>query len=384
MAGEKSSRTVIPLVESAVREEKFFIVVPPAFERVAFYELMRKLKHLNLEERPVEFFTGGLELSLPMAVGLALNHVLKVPTRILIRVESREILAVKDYLDFIKSQDWRPYGKLRKVYASSRTSKLKIKGSLEEMFEKQSGATWSKTEGTDIYIRFFRDECTLSVDTSGEDLYQRGYEKWVGEAPLRDNMAAALLRFSLQGVEDVSQWEVLDPMCGSGTFLLEADHFNKMFSRTFAYEKWKFVKREEVQSAIKAMSEEKPGASVRGFERDPKTLETARRNLSELGLDPQQIQSADLFKDDSIVPSKGPRLVILNPPLGKRLKIGDRRLFQDIVDRIVTKFAPDRLGILIPEKIDLEHKDYESVRIHTFSNNGLYLRFFLFLKTEKP
>jgi 23S rRNA G2445 N2-methylase RlmL len=369
--------------------KKFFIVVPPAFERVAFYELMQKLKILKLEETPVEFFTGGLELVLPEEVGLALNHVLKVPTRILMRLASAEILNLKDYALFIKKQNWRVFGKLRKVYASSRTSHLKIKTSLEDIFKKQTAGVWTDSEGSDIYIRFFRDECTLSIDTSGEDLYQRGYDKWIGEAPLRDNMASGLLQFAMQGVADFSQWQVVDPMCGSGTFLLEADHLRKSFSRPFIYQKWQLGKEvsQKINSVIEALVQnwggDGQGPAVLGFERDVKTHSTAQRNLAELGLNPSSIICADLFKDDTVYPAeKKARLVILNPPLGKRLKVGDRRLFQDIVDRIVMKFSPDRLAIMIPEKIDLEAQGYENVRIHPFVNNGIYLRFFLFLKTK--
>lgn len=362
--------------------KKFFIVLPPGFEQVAFYELVRYLKKLNIEDVHCERFIGGLELELPEAVGLALNSALKIPTRILMRLGVQEILSVKDYISFIKSIDWKPFGKIGKVYVSSRTSKLKIKGNLEDILEKNLPAKAGHKDGTDIYVRFFRDECTLSVDTSGEDLYQRGYEKWVGEAPIRDNMAAALLQYALQGVDDISEWEVLDPMMGSGTFLLESFLYEETYKRKYAFQNWhqpQDVKHNISQSVEKLKGQgRKP--QVTGFERDPKTLETAKRNLKQLGIDPERAQASDLLKEKSILKKEKPRLVILNPPLGKRLKIGDRGLFFEILETIAHRFTPDRIAMLVPKTIEFECEGYEQVRLLEFNNNSIPLRFYVFLK----
>lgn len=365
--------------------EKFFIVVPPGLERAAFYELIGILKFHDNEDVEIEHFPGGMELELPAALGLSLNALLKIPTRILMRLSSKEILHIKDYIAFIKSQDWKSFGRLHKVYVSSRTSKLKIKGNLAEIFEKNAQATWSKESGTDVYVRFFRDECTLSVDTSGEDLYQRGYGKWVGEAPIRDNMAAALLQFALQGAEDLDNWEVTDPMMGSGTFLFEARFMSRIFKRSYAYNHWKLDEelKKSIESVLTKGLPDRGVPDVRGFDRDAKVVEMAKKNFEKLQIKPQDLKVADVIKDHVSAKTEKSRLVIANPPYGKRFKINDKNLFAKIMEGVASKLAPERFGIILPLGIDIKDDRYEQVRVLDFANNGIPLKFFLFLKIKK-
>lgn len=360
--------------------------MPPGLERAALYELTTILKFHNNDDVDIEHFPGGLELELPTNLGLSLNALLKVPTRILMRMSSKEILHIKDYIAFIKSHDWKSFGELHKVYVSSRTSKLKIKGNLAEIFEKNAQATWNKEAGTDVYIRFFRDECTLSVDTSGEDLYQRGYGKWVGEAPIRDNMAAALLQFSLQGVEDLNEWEVTDPMMGSGTFLFEAHFLSSIFKRPYAFQKWRLDEKlkKSIHEVLEKGLPQRGVPEVRGFDRDPKVVEMAQKNFEKLDIKPLDLKLADVIKDVISAKTERKRLVIANPPYGKRFKINDKNLFAKIMEGVATKFAPERFGIILPLGIDIQDDRYEQVRVLDFANNGIPLKFFLFLKKENP
>ncbi|MBY0384375.1 hypothetical protein K2X05_04380, partial [bacterium] len=183
----------------------FFLVITPGFERLALYELVRFFKKINIQA-DVEAHTGGLEVMLPLNIGLAINQHLRIPTRVLLRLGTqKDLLLYQDFQKWLSTLKLTKFFPLKEIYVSTRSSKLKMKEKLKKVFL-NTYPFKPDPKGSDLYIRFFRDECTVSLDTSGEDLFMRGQEKWVGDAPIRDSMAAALLQVSCQGIEDFSNW----------------------------------------------------------------------------------------------------------------------------------------------------------------------------------
>lgn len=356
--------------------QKFFFVVPPQFERLALYELKKNFSARGVELPEYEFFTGGIEMRLPWSVGLSLNRVLKIPTRILWRLDTRETVEWADLKEFLKTIEWKTYFPLRTVYVSSRSSRLKIKDDIKDFFKKQVQFQ-SSPQGTDVYIRMFRDQCTLSLDTSGDDLFVRGYEKWVGEAPLRDNMASGLLQLSLQGVESLKDWEIVDPMMGSGTFLTEAAHLTDAAPRKFAFQNWKNAP----EDLIEWPSSETGRPLLRGSDKAAKVVEMARQNFQKAGVK-VSTDIVDAFQSRP-VRKKHPRLVIINPPYGKRLSIRERHFFRDLLLSSLENYDPDRLGVLVPRGTRLEAEELERVRFFPFSNNGIDVEFSLFVPKKQ-
>jgi putative N6-adenine-specific DNA methylase len=367
------------LLQKQSEDPLFFIVVNPGFEKLAVYELVRTLSRLNHPwGGEYSLHSGGVEVRLPLVVGLQLNHFLRIPTRILLRLGTKkDLLLYQDFQKWLRTLNINRYFPIKNISVSTRSSKLKIKDKLKNVF---LNTFQFKTgdEGSDIYIRFFRDECTVSLDTSGEDLYRRGQEKWVGEAPIRDNMAAALLQLSFQGVETIEEWQVVDPMMGSGTFLLEAACYSQILQRPFAYQKW-FQEKGAILETSMVLSPALWGADI-----DPKNVELAQKNLTMLKIKDLHLQQEDFFKG-SVVKKNRPRLVILNPPYGKRIKIDRENFYAQILQKIVDRFDPDRIGLIVPRgKNFIKPVDYEQVRYLEFSNNSIDVHFHLFLKIKNP
>jgi putative N6-adenine-specific DNA methylase len=180
-----------------------------------------------------------------------------------------------------------------------------------------------------IIIRFMRDECTISVDSSGALLHQRGYRRAVAKAPLRETMAAALLL--------AAGWRgdmpLLDPLCGSGTIPIEAALLAGGIApgiaradrtpRAFAFEAWPHFDgaaySEIVRSARAAVRPVR--APIVGADRNAGAIAAARANADRAGvLSDLEFRRASLA-DLEAMPGSGH--VVTNPPYGVR--VGDRR-----------------------------------------------------------
>ena len=369
-------------------EEKFFLVVTPGFERLALYELHRHLvRQLPEWQGEPVLFAGGVEVLLPLSVGLNLNRYLRIPTRVLLRIASqKDILLYQDLQKWLRTLDIKKYFPYGEIYVSTRSSKLKVKDKIKNVFA-NSFQFQTKPKGPDVYIRFFRDECTVSLDTTGDELFRRGQDKWIGEAPIRETMAAALLQLTSQGIEDFSQWAFLDPMMGSGTLLLEAAQMHQPLQREFSYENWlktdvagKQSRSEaEVSSTIETLVEQKSFAKIYGRDIEQQNLEIAKNNTSGFPKALFELRCEDLFRGHAETLHK-PLMVLINPPYGKRLKIKNENFFNDLLETIVKRFAPERIGVIVPRGKQIKKPaHYEQVRYLEFSNNGIDVHFHVLL-----
>ena len=196
-----------------------------------------------------------------------------------------------------------------------------------------------------LLLRIEDDRATVSLDTSGEPLHRRGVKSFVGKAPLRETMAAAFLRAA--GF-DGSQ-AVVDPMCGSGTFVLEAAAMAAGLwpgrARRFAFE--------DLANHDPNIAEAPPAPPVEGpprffgFDRDDGAIRGAADNAARAGVAPlcrfvrQPIAALE-------PPDTAPGLVMINPPYGTR--IGDRKLLFALygtLGRVLTdRFAGWRVGLV--------------------------------------
>ncbi|WP_043919175.1 THUMP domain-containing class I SAM-dependent RNA methyltransferase [Jannaschia aquimarina] len=182
----------------------------------------------------------------------------------------------------------------------------------------------SGTEAGDdfrILARLERDICTISLDTSGEPLHRRGYKQRVNRAPLRETLAAGFLRAAGYRAGE----PLLDPMCGSGTFVIEAAEIARGLRpgrmRGFAFERlpshdagrW---------DALRAMDAVNLSIlKCHGSDRDAGAVQIAKENAASAGMS----CSFECRSISDVVPPEGAAgLVITNPPYGTR--IGDRRL----------------------------------------------------------
>ena len=195
--------------------------------------------------------------------------------------------------------------------------------------------------------RIEKDLCTISVDTSGDALHRRGHKEAVNRAPLRETMAALfLMQCGYDGREPM-----LDPMCGSGTFVIEAAEIaarlNPGRSRRFAFEKL-------------ASFDARPGRSCarRAAGRDRRALRWQRPRRRRDRDEPRECRTrrrrrhrrvSDSARSAEIVPPEGPPgLVIANPPYGARIgeNAGLHGLYRTLGDRLKSQFPGWRVGVV--------------------------------------
>ena len=171
-----------------------------------------------------------------------------------------------------------------------------------------------------IEVSILKDMATIMIDTTGSSLFKRGYRIDKGGAPIKENMAAAILL--------LSNWypdkPLIDPTCGSGTFCIEAALIGKNIApglyRSFAFEDWTWVEKDQVQKAraeARAQMKQDIQLDISGSDLDARMIEIAKNNAKEAGVADsilfKQMRLQDLHTD------KINGVIISNPPYGERL-----------------------------------------------------------------
>jgi putative N6-adenine-specific DNA methylase len=192
-----------------------------------------------------------------------------------------------------------------------------------------------------INIRIFRDEVTISLDSSGDSLHMRRYRRGIVEAPLNEVLAAGLIRLS----EWDMQTPLVDPMCGSGTILAEAAlmasnippgyfrrHFSFMNWPDYDQKLWDHVKNELDSKIIK------PSVRLFGSDRDRKAFEVTKQNLESAGV--TRMVRVRLSSFEGLEPPVENGFMLTNPPYGERLKIEDIiDFYKKFSDTLKQKYA---------------------------------------------
>ena len=211
------------------------------------------------------------------------------------------------------------------------------------------------------------DEVSIMVDTSGEGLHKRGYRPLTHLAPIKETLAAGLVRLSRYRA--YGEEALVDPFCGSGTIVIEAAmealSIAPGLRRPFAAEAWPVIGKEAFrQSREEAISMQKKPASDAvyffGSDIDPKAIETSLRNAHAAGIDEVvRFKVADAFSQTteqlSIWTGLNRQLIICNPPYGERLLTEDEA--QEIYKRIGATYLDNqgmcrkgiRLSVISPD-----------------------------------
>ena len=190
-----------------------------------------------------------------------------------------------------------------------------------------------------IEVSILKDKATVMIDTTGASLFKRGYRVEKGGAPIKENMAAAII--------ELSNWypdkPFIDPTCGSGTFCIEAAMIGMNiapgFNRDFAFEEWSWVDDDLVQQ-VRDEAEEKANYDIEldisGFDIDGRMIDIAKKNAEEAGLADviklKQMRLQDLKTD------KINGVIVSNPPYGERLL--DDKAVDILYNEMGQTFAP--------------------------------------------
>ena len=244
--------------------------------------------------------------------------------------------------------------KIKVEVVTNRKSKIYHAGAAVERIERaiseEFGAAVVKSvTDAEVVIKVRNDDNNLimSVDTSGEGLHKRGHKQAMGKAPLRETMAALALR----GCGYTGQETVIDPMCGSGTFLIEAAEIacNLMAgrARSFAFEKLASYDADKV-GAIKSSWEARNTAQhFYGSDRNINVIGFAKQNAERSGVS-DLCSFAPTALSEISCPDGPPGLVIVNPPYGAR--IGKKKdlfsLYSAFGDVMRDRFKGWRIGMI--------------------------------------
>jgi putative N6-adenine-specific DNA methylase len=240
------------------------------------------------------------------------------------------------------------------VEASCKASRIYHQGAAAQRITKAIhetlGAPVEEDAEVVIKARIDDDLCTISIDTSGASLHKRGHKQAVAKAPMRENLAALFLRqCGFDGSEPV-----VDPMCGSGTFVIEAAEIAAGLkpgrSRRFAFEQLATFDSVTWQRMRGNPETRKPDLRFTGSDRDAGAVAMGRANAERSG-----VAALAVFKQqaisDLLPPEGNPGLVIVNPPYGGR--IGDRKqlnaLYRALGQTLLARFAGWRVGVITNE-----------------------------------
>jgi putative N6-adenine-specific DNA methylase len=288
---------------------------------------------------------GGVHCSGSMQDAYRINLHSRIASRVLMRMANKTYNNENDIYDLVLEQPWEDWfgvdhtirvdiTAVKSPLKSLEFTTLKIKDAVCDRFRDQFGKRPSvNTREPDMRILGFLDQrnFTIYLDTSGEALFKRGWREETGDAPLRENLAAGLLR--------VAGWKpgmpLFDPMCGSGTILIEAAQMVQGIPpgarRRFAFEKFHDFDRAawtEMKTSIKP-NPLPAEPTIFGSDISGDMVAMTRHNLRVAGvlievplkqIEAQQVQP----------PTDVPGILLTNPPYGERIGVrGDSTIPQD-------------------------------------------------------
>ncbi|NVK17910.1 MAG: class I SAM-dependent RNA methyltransferase [Methylocystaceae bacterium] len=329
-------------------ELEIFLVCVPGFETVLRAEAIEKgFKKPTCSQ-------GGVTIRGGWSVAWRANLELRGASKVLVRIATFKVQHLSQLDRRAHDVDWQallqPEGTVR-VEASCKKSKIYHQKAAAERIAKAisdtTGAKISDDGELVIKARIFEDHCTISIDTSGTALHKRGSKEALNKAPMRETLAALLLRScGYQGSEPV-----VDPMCGSGTFVIEAAeiaakkkagrhrHFAFEQLITFDADLWARMKAKDISI--------KPEPHFYGFDRDPGAIDRSRANAERA-----DVLDDCTFTNQPISALKAPNgptgLIIINPPYGVR--IGEIKklsnLYQSLGQVLKDEFTGWRVGLV--------------------------------------
>ncbi len=277
---------------------------------------------------------GRIEFAATLQDIPRLNISLRAADRVLLKLAEFPAKDFGELFDRTKEVPWEKWipreakitvtGKcVRSLLASVRSSQSIVKKAIVDRLQKELRTDDLPEIGAEytIQIAITKDVAVLTLDSSGPGLHKRGYRLETGEAPLRENLAAALVLLSFWNRERI----LIDPMCGSGTILIEAAMIARCIApglnRSFASESWSAIPKEVWDNArlqARKMILPEGNLQIFGHDIDPERIKDAQTNAQRAGVGKDIVFSQKDIKDLWIDREFG--IIISNPPYG--VKIG--------------------------------------------------------------
>ena len=330
------------------KSNEILLVTIPGLERA----LLLEAKEKGFDD--AQSIKGGVLINGSWEDVWRANLILRGPSKVLVRIGSFHAVHLaqldKRARRFAWKETLRPDVPVR-VDVVSHKSRIYHKKAAAQRIERaiteELGAPISPDAEICIKVRIVEDECTFSIDSSGDGLHIRGHKEALNKAPMRETMASLMLRIcKFDGKEPV-----IDPMCGSGTFVIEAAEIASGLypgrSRSFAFEKLATFKAARFEKLKSTVSLKDPDACFYGFDRDAGAIERSLANAKR-----SDVETLTHFRQQTVTqltPPDGPAgLVIINPPYGVR--IGEEKqllpLYQSLGEALRKKFPGWRVGLV--------------------------------------
>ena len=236
---------------------------------------------------------------------------------------------------------------------------LKMKDAIADYFNfkfRKRPSVDTQQPDVKFHLHIDRELVTISVDSSGDPLFKRGYRKEQGEAPINEVLASGMLQ--LAGWDGKGNF--LDPMCGSGTLLIEAamiamDLPAQIFRKKFGFQNWLNYDAELFQTIkdVRINRVKEFTGKIVGYDLDSNMLHASRINIESAEMeDVIEVQDQDFFESKKEL---FPLLMVFNPPYDERIEIADDEFYKRIGDTF-KKSYPNTLAWLISSDLDAMKK----------------------------
>jgi putative N6-adenine-specific DNA methylase len=368
------------------RSRPYFAATAPGFEPLC----LKEMADLGLPMENAAAIPGGVAFKGRLIDCYQTNLHLRTANRILMRIHSFRASSFSRLESIAAKISWElflPPKSSPQIHATTKHCRLYHSDAISERLMKSIskhtliGTDYGRQKNgfvsdPKIYVRGVDDQFTISIDSSGEHLYKRGIKIHPGKAPLRETVAAAaLLMAGYRGTEPV-----IDPMCGTGTFSLEAalmaENIPPGWFREFAFmewpsfqqKKWQYLKR---QCQRHFTSQQTP--TIFASDKDP----TACRRLAQRLVENRLTGAVEVihqdffdFRPHDLTDQTG--WVAINPPYGRRLENREKsdRLFMKICTRLKREYRGWKLILISPNK-KLAQKVPFKLTKHPISHGGL-------------
>jgi putative N6-adenine-specific DNA methylase len=336
------------------RKRQFFAAIAPGLETIC----RKELKVLLPSGTPMSIVEGGIQFEARLNDCYLANLNLRTANRLLMRIESFHAANFRQLEKNLVGVPWELFilpGARTRIRVTSRHSRLYHKDAVAGLVqasiafrfaqnESSGGTTSEPTITQQIFVRFSDNRVTLSIDSSGDLLYKRGIKPRAARAPIRETLAAAALILSgYTGTEPL-----VDPMCGSGTFAIEAALIARKIPpgsfRNFAFmewpsfqpDRWEYMKQATEKKIVRTDS-----PFIFASDRDDRAARKLEDSVIQHGLSGiVAVSTRDFFDLSPAELTDRPGLVTLNPPYGRRL--GSRReseaLFLSVCERLEKEY----------------------------------------------
>ncbi|MBW1799963.1 MAG: hypothetical protein JRJ85_04455 [Deltaproteobacteria bacterium] len=368
------------------RTQTFVVITSPGLEKAVFKEI----QSLPSPPEKIEAGKGWVEFAGRLQSCYLTNLKLRTAHRVLLRLTAFKSTNFRYLEKRLLSFPWelflpchpdvqvRVSTKGSRLYHTGAISDHVIKGVMKRLeADTHPSAGSSPSQPVRIFVRAVNDVFTLSLDSSGELLYKRGIKTHHAHAPLRETIASgALIMAGYDGTGPL-----IDPMCGAGTFALEAAMISAGMPpgwyRSFAFmdwpafrpRQWAYLRRQEE----KHIRSEPDGPLIFASDIEAQACAMLAESLETAGLAPRvRVERADFFdlSPRSISDTRG--TVALNPPYGRRLgfpKESDA-LFHDICRKLQSDYKGWRLALIAPAKHLIENIPFR-MKVHRIYHGGL-------------